>query len=212
MKAQMSSEVIDRKLGLREIRSAETRQLLLNAAIELICEVGYGRATTTLIVERAGVTRGALQHQFGERDDLFIAVVDYVLEDFVESLRGNYLEQGSVEEKISNGIRKSWDVYTSPGATAWLEIQSASLDSTKLSERIRINLDSISKTFDQLWLDTFAELSIPAERLLAIRRMAAAALQGLARRNLLLRQEGTERTAEIDVLCEAVIHLINTSS
>jgi AcrR family transcriptional regulator len=55
--------------------SAHTRGLLLGAARREFASAGYADAATERIVEAAGVTRGALYHHFGDKRDLFAAVV-----------------------------------------------------------------------------------------------------------------------------------------
>ena len=57
-------------------RSAATRAALLDAARRLFAAEGYAGAGREEIVELAGVTRGALQHHFGRKQDLFLAVVE----------------------------------------------------------------------------------------------------------------------------------------
>jgi AcrR family transcriptional regulator len=57
-------------------RSAATRAALLDAARRLFAAQGYAGAGREEIVELAGVTRGALQHHFGRKQDLFLAVVE----------------------------------------------------------------------------------------------------------------------------------------
>src|SRR5580704_6944954 len=65
-------------------RSATTRHALLTAAVECICEFGYASTTTAAIAERAKVTRGAVQHHFGSRDDIIIAVIDFVAVELID--------------------------------------------------------------------------------------------------------------------------------
>ena len=56
-------------------RSAATRAALLAAARALFAEHGFAGAAREDIVERAGVTRGAMYHHFASKEDLFRAVV-----------------------------------------------------------------------------------------------------------------------------------------
>ena len=51
-------------------RSAETRQLLIDATIDSLLAKGYVATSTTAIAERAGVTRGAQIHHFPKKLDL----------------------------------------------------------------------------------------------------------------------------------------------
>ncbi len=57
-------------------RSERTRRALLTAARSLFVQKGYAATSTPEIVTRAGVTRGALYHQFADKQALFAAVVE----------------------------------------------------------------------------------------------------------------------------------------
>ena len=59
-------------------RSTATRDALIAAARGLFAEQGFGEVGTETIVRAAGVTRGALYHQFADKTELFAAVVEAV--------------------------------------------------------------------------------------------------------------------------------------
>ena len=59
-------------------RSRVTRRRLLEAAVECLAEYGWSGSTVAAVAERAGVTRGAAQHHFPTREDLFTAAVEHV--------------------------------------------------------------------------------------------------------------------------------------
>jgi AcrR family transcriptional regulator len=63
----------------RQVRSEATRRKILDAAIEVFGEVGYAAAGWSTIIERTGMTKGALYHHF----------------DSKESLASNIIEEGS---------------------------------------------------------------------------------------------------------------------
>lgn len=60
----------------RQVRSEATRRKLLDAAIEVFGEVGYVAAGRTAIIERAGVTKGALYHHFDSMESLVMAIIE----------------------------------------------------------------------------------------------------------------------------------------
>lgn len=64
-------------------RTAATRAALIAAARTLFAERGYADVGTQAIVEAAGVTRGALYHQFGDKRGLFEAVFDAVEQEWI---------------------------------------------------------------------------------------------------------------------------------
>jgi AcrR family transcriptional regulator len=59
-------------------RRSATRRALLDAGRALFAERGFAGAGQEDIVERAGVTRGALAHHFGTKLGLFRAVVESI--------------------------------------------------------------------------------------------------------------------------------------
>lgn len=61
-------------------KSANMRRLILEAAMQAIVEHGYARVTTQIIVERAGVSRGAMLHHFPKKLDLLVALVRHIFE------------------------------------------------------------------------------------------------------------------------------------
>lgn len=55
-------------------RRAETRQRLLDAALLVFAERGFGNASVEDVCERAGYTRGAFYSNFVSKDELFLAM------------------------------------------------------------------------------------------------------------------------------------------
>jgi AcrR family transcriptional regulator len=64
-------------------RTAATRARLLEAGRQLFATDGYAAVPTQAIVDAAGVTRGALYHQFDDKSGLFAAVYEAVERDLV---------------------------------------------------------------------------------------------------------------------------------
>ena len=68
-------------------RSRATRQRLLEAAVDSLAELGYAGSTVSVVAARAGVSRGAAQHHFPTRGDLFAAAVEYMTEVRMDEIR-----------------------------------------------------------------------------------------------------------------------------
>jgi AcrR family transcriptional regulator len=67
-------------------RSASTQQALVAAARRLWGERGYAEVSTPEIAEAAGVTRGAMYHQFPDKTALFVSVLEAVEADVMARL------------------------------------------------------------------------------------------------------------------------------
>jgi AcrR family transcriptional regulator len=71
----------------KQDRSRATRSRLLEAAVACLAEHGWSGSTVTVVAERAGVSRGAVQHHFPTREDLFTAAIDHVASEWRTSIR-----------------------------------------------------------------------------------------------------------------------------
>jgi AcrR family transcriptional regulator len=69
-----------------DLRSQATRRQLIAAARRLFGARGYAAVGTEEIVRAAGVTRGALYHQFRDKADLFAAVAEEVEAEIAEQI------------------------------------------------------------------------------------------------------------------------------
>jgi AcrR family transcriptional regulator len=69
-------------------RSARTRGALLESAARGLSRYGYGNLVLEQVARDAGYTRGALYHQFRDKEDLALAVVDWVDETWRREVGG----------------------------------------------------------------------------------------------------------------------------
>jgi AcrR family transcriptional regulator len=60
----------------RQVRSEVTRRRILDAAIDVFGEVGYAAAGWNTIIERTGMTKGALYHHFESKESLASAIIE----------------------------------------------------------------------------------------------------------------------------------------
>jgi len=59
-------------------RSARTRSALLASAARGLSRFGYGNLVLEEVASEAGYTRGALYHQFKDKEDLALAVIEWI--------------------------------------------------------------------------------------------------------------------------------------
>lgn len=62
----------------QEERTRAMRQRLLEATVQCLAEYGWAGTSTTLVSQRAGVSRGAQLHHFPTKADLVIAAVEHL--------------------------------------------------------------------------------------------------------------------------------------
>jgi AcrR family transcriptional regulator len=76
-------------------RTAATRGALVAAARRLWSQRGYAAVGTPEIATAAGVTRGAMYHQFADKADLFAAVAEAVETDVTQRLGEQVVASGA---------------------------------------------------------------------------------------------------------------------
>ena len=82
------SKVIPARRRTQGERTAQTRAALLTAARRLFGAEGFAEVGAERIVREAGMTRGALYHQFADKTDLFAAVLDEVEAEIAQRVAG----------------------------------------------------------------------------------------------------------------------------
>ena len=70
----------------------QTRQDLLEAALDIFSRKGYQAARLEDVAQAAGVTRGAIYHHFGGKNELYMALIEHA------AALGNTVIERAVEE------------------------------------------------------------------------------------------------------------------
>lgn len=114
----------------KQDRSRATRQRLLEAAVACLAESGWAGSTVSVVAERAGVSRGAAQHHFPTREDLFTAAVEYVAEQRSTALRALPAQDRAAV------VAALVDLYTGPLFRAALHLWVAASNEPALGARV----------------------------------------------------------------------------
>ncbi|RLU90533.1 TetR family transcriptional regulator [Streptomyces griseocarneus] len=122
----------------KQDRSRATRQRLLEAAIACLAEHGWAGSTVSVVAERAGVSRGAAQHHFRTREDLFTAAVEYVAEQRTAALRDVQAPIRLIcgPARTYAAVRELVDLFTGPLFRAALQLWIAAANEDQLRARV----------------------------------------------------------------------------
>ncbi|KZS57655.1 TetR/AcrR family transcriptional regulator [Mycobacterium ostraviense] len=91
----------------RQVRSEVTRRKILDAAVDVFGEVGYAAAGWGTIIERTGMTKGALYHHFDSKEALASAII----EEGSDALLGAFRNVcGSASPALENMIHGTFAV------------------------------------------------------------------------------------------------------
>ena len=85
------------KTNARELAKQETREALIRAGMAAFVEEGVDLPSLDAICARAGFTRGAFYVHFRDREDLFAAVADQAVRDFVDWIFASQDDQPALD-------------------------------------------------------------------------------------------------------------------
>ncbi|MEU4742701.1 TetR/AcrR family transcriptional regulator [Actinosynnema sp. NPDC023658] len=120
----MATDTGQRESRRQADRSRETRRKLMEATVECLVERGWAGTTTTVVAERAGVSRGAQLHHFRTRGELVAAAVEHLGAESVLDLkeRAEQVHGSTPGGRITAVVELIADFYASDLFTAALEL------------------------------------------------------------------------------------------
>jgi len=136
-----------------EERSASTRGKVLDATVECLIELGYAGTTTTLISERAGVSRGAQLHHFPTKAELVAAAVEHLASRLGQDLQRAADALPADGDRVTAAIDLLWSRFSTPLFPAWLELWVAARTDPELAaslqpleERLKTGIEKQTRT------------------------------------------------------------------
>jgi AcrR family transcriptional regulator len=117
-------------------RGWATRSRLLESAISCLAELGWGGATVSLVAARAGVSRGATQHYFPTREDLFTAALEHMADVRLAEILREAARLPASEHRTRDVVGLLVRLYTGPLFRAALQIWAAAAASDALRDLV----------------------------------------------------------------------------
>ncbi|MEV5570375.1 TetR/AcrR family transcriptional regulator [Spirillospora sp. NPDC052269] len=131
----MSSPVRPRRT--QEERTAATRAALLDATVACLVEYGYHGTTTTRVVERAGVSRGAQVHHFPTKDALVLAAVEHLARKRADRFLAEDLDRlRASADPLGDALDLLWRAFQGPLFEASMELWVAARTDPGLREHV----------------------------------------------------------------------------
>lgn len=162
-------------------RSAVTQARLIEATITCLFRTGYGATTTVAVAKAAGVSRGAMLHQFPTRADLIIAVAQHIV-------RGQDARRRQILRAVPRGAERFraitaavWETMKEPASMALLEIMLGSRSDPELSRRFPAVMREMEGKLLAGPLAVAHDMGSDQDRLIStMSRLHLAAMRGLA--------------------------------
>jgi AcrR family transcriptional regulator len=190
-------------------RTAETRKKIMAAVVESIAEVGFQRTTAAEIASRAGITWGAVQHHFGGKDGILLAVLEDSFARFASRL-DDIAADSPLEKRASLFIDRAWEHFESAHYRSTFEILLSYKGRDDIGEPPSW-AGQMFRAWDRIWRRLFGDAPIPPRRHYVLQHYTISVLSGLAS-TLMLEGEGAQlQPAELDLLKATLTRELGTS-
>ena len=160
-------------------RTAETQARIKRGVVEAIGELGFHRATAAEISRRAGVSWGAAQHHFGDKDSILIAVLVDSFNRFAEQLASIPVEATSLEQRVSAFVSAAWEHFGSPHYRCTFEILLNMPGPDWASRKLPLR-DATLDAWSSIWNRFFGDAGLTPRKTIAVQYYTVSVLSGLA--------------------------------
>lgn len=130
-------------------RTDETRTALLDATIACLYEVGYAATSTTLVSQRAGVSRGAQTHHFPTKNELVVAAVSRLSGSLVDALDRDLARATVAPDVLEAFLRGIWRTLEGPLFETGMEVMVAARCDASLRTTWLHGADRLSEVIDE---------------------------------------------------------------
>jgi AcrR family transcriptional regulator len=178
-----SAQIPTRTRRSQAERKETTRGRLLDAATELLREKGLGGFRTADVVERAGVSKGALLHHFPAKDQLIVAVFERLYRT-VDEIAARPSRASSLRQIVEELVADSRTFFFGDSFDVSLNITVAAAREPDLRDAVFHVVRRFRQHTEQVWIARLTGHGVPLERAINAVWLINSLIRGLAVRAL----------------------------
>jgi AcrR family transcriptional regulator len=172
------SETTETATRRRRTDGELTAKRVLDAAAECILQLGYYQASSNEIARRAGVTWGVIQHQFGTREGLLLAVLNDRWARMEAHMASADVSGASLQERLTRVFDVLAAHYGAPEHLVQLQILLDLSHNPKTSAETRRAVAAHGEKLTRAWVPLFEGALGDAARETDLVRFAFLTLRG----------------------------------
>jgi AcrR family transcriptional regulator len=160
-------------------RSERTRELLFDATIECLIDLGYAGTSVNEICKRAGLSRGAQQHHFATKAELMAHAMEYLVTKLRDQVVDSVGTLADDPERVSTGIELLWESFSGTLSTAAMELWVAA----RTDPELRAALLPVDRALGRSTFEMYRAMAwkdVPAEHIDTLFGLTLNLVRGLA--------------------------------
>jgi AcrR family transcriptional regulator len=186
-------------------RTTETRARIMSAVVESIAELGFQRSTAAEIARRAGITWGAVQHHFGGKDGILVAVLEDSFTRFAERLIDIDVDGVPLERRVALFIERASQHFASPDFRSTFEIlQHYAADSASDGQKAMLG------SWNRIWSRIFDDAHLSATQRASLQHFTISFLVGRASLVRFKPVPARVLDAQLELLTETLVRALRT--
>lgn len=164
-------------------RGMQTRLHMIDVAIRCLASPREGeQISANLVAREAGVTWGTVQHQFGDADGLWAAVLEHILDEW-QPVHEPVELSGSLAERVETIVTRFWRSLGAPQARAVGNLRQLLPGKRAELEASFPRSAAAIAAWDRAWTDAYegalADLAVDEVKLRRVRIFLPGALRGM---------------------------------
>jgi AcrR family transcriptional regulator len=185
-------------------RTAETQARIKAAVVECLAELGFHRTTAAEISRRAGVSWGAVQHHFGDKNGILIAVLEDAFHELAARLGGAAIENEPLEKRVAVFVDRAWEHFGSDRHRSVVEIL-LNYPVPEASAPEDLWQAGMLQAWNRIWDAYFGDARGTRRHRLALQHYTITVLSGLVTVRMLEGSAARIRGAELDYLKDTLV-------
>lgn len=181
-------------------RSAEMQNRILRATTDCLIKYGYHRMTTTMVADRAAVSRGAFLHHFRTKEELVLAAVQHLFDRRNAEFLDAFKHLPPDADRPAAALDLLWRIVGGDSFYAWLELAVAGRSDEKLGKRVRELGARTALAVEHTFRDLFPPPRTPNPFFDTAPKFVFAVLQGLALDRLLVESSRVDAAEVLTLL------------
>ncbi len=203
MSVSKNTKVHKRKT--QEERSTQTRDRIIRGAAKCIVEQGYKATTMKAIAEAAGVTWGAIQHHFGDKESILHGVTDLGAIEFKARIQLINLDGISLQKRVDTFLGQAREQTEE-------ELYLASMVIFRNKTR-QVQLDEFSVmegALQDIWVSVFGDIKITKKRSNDLRYFTYMSINAIAMERMSFDQGKLRTRPHFKLLNEFLVKSLST--
>ena len=148
-----------RDANLHQLKSAQTRARLLDAATDVLQSKGYGQLSLHEVARAAHMTTGAVQHHFGSKAALMMEVIVHVVDKLDQGKDFWPPARWTAQRRADHFVRQAWlQLYSQPRFTAAWSAYLAARDDPLMTAHILERRTQLAQRLSQRMHESLPEL------------------------------------------------------